>query len=215
MEATPSSSTSAGSPGSSGTRSEEESANWAAEAAHQAVPAAQAVETAPTQPVDTAEVLQDLGDIAGLARGAAVLLGRAAMQGPGNGRQTCFHKYCEPTITLQDYAERLRRHFGCSGSCYPMAMIYIDRLAKCQPGFSIDAQSCHMLLLTSLVLAAKNHEDFFFANKYYASVGGVQLKELNNMEAQLLKLLGFALHVRPQEFAAYCRLCQGATPAPL
>merc|ERR1719277_2350730 len=115
-------------------------------------------------------------------------------------------------MTLRDYAMRIQQFFDCSSSCFALSLIYMDRLAQRHPSFTVEPLSCHKMLLTSMVVAAKFLDDKFFNNAFYAKVGGVSLHELNAMEAEFLKLLGFALHVNPQEFAAYCNLCRASAP---
>jgi len=152
-----------------------------------------------------------LGDGTRLARGCAALLGRAVAKGEGGGAASlAFHAAHAPVITLQDYATRLVRLLRCSPACLPLALLLLDRAARLRPGFGLDVQSCHMLLLTSLVVAAKSHDDDFYSNTFYATIGGIQVRELNRMELELLKILGFALYVQPEEFAAYARLCHVA-----
>lgn len=154
-----------------------------------------------------ARPVEEFASLPGLAIGAAVSLGHRLAQGTRNAPPTCFDVGHAPNITVCDYAARIERWFQCSGSCFAVSLIYIDRLTQCHPSFIVDSQCCHKLFFTSVVAAVKVHDDHYYSNAFYAKVGGVSLRELNAMEATFLKLLGFSLHVQPQEFSAYRALC--------
>ena len=57
--------------------------------------------------------------------------------------------------------------------------------------------------MTSVLLAIKYHEDEYYSNEYYAKVGGVSLKELNNLEKEFLQLIDFSLFVDKRLFNKY------------
>ncbi len=59
-----------------------------------------------------------------------------------------------------------------------------------------------------MLLAIKFHDDRFYANSYYAAVGGIALEELNKLETEMLSLLQFSLHVQPGLFYQYVRNIQ-------
>jgi hypothetical protein len=70
----------------------------------------------------------------------------------------------------------------------------------------------HRLLLVSVVVAVKFHEDVFYANTYYAKVGGIKTSEMNALESELLRLLQWELFVIPQEFDMYRQQVLSAVP---
>jgi hypothetical protein len=59
------------------------------------------------------------------------------------------------------------------------------------------------LLLVSIIISIKFHDDEFFKNEYYARVGGISKQEINNLESEFLALIGFKLFVDPEEFDNY------------
>lgn len=89
-----------------------------------------------------------------------------------------------------------------------MALLFIDRLVRRQPYITVNKMSCHRLLLTGMVVAAKTHDDRFYTNKFYARIGGVELQDLNLMEARFLKLLDWAVFVKPEEFKSFSCACE-------
>lgn len=154
--------------------------------------------------------LQPVADEAVLVKGFAAALIRIAALETEDRRPTCFHAGCLPSITIGDYAGRIHKYFGCSGSCFVLALVYLDRLIKRHPDITIGPLSCHRLLITSMMVAAKFHDDVFYSNAYYAKIGGLCLQEINSLEAKLVKLLDWRLQVQPEEFNMYCHRCQAA-----
>jgi len=61
----------------------------------------------------------------------------------------------------------------------------------------------YRLLLVSNVVSTKYLEDYYYKNSYYASVGGVPLKLLNQMEIEFMRLLKFNCFVDEKVFEAY------------
>lgn len=53
------------------------------------------------------------------------------------------------------------------------------------------------------MVAIKFHDDEYYKNEYYAKVGGISLKEINQLELEFLNLIGYRLYVDPQLFAIY------------
>mmetsp|Transcript_53844 Transcript_53844/g.106222 ORF Transcript_53844/g.106222 Transcript_53844/m.106222 type:complete len:90 (+) Transcript_53844:3-272(+) len=78
-------------------------------------------------------------------------------------------------------------------------------MVKLHPDFVISNFNIHRLLSVSLMLAAKFHDDVFYANPHYAKVAGLQVQEFNRLEEQLLEMLKWQLNVLPGEYDAYLR----------
>jgi hypothetical protein len=118
-------------------------------------------------------------------------------------RLTRFDAVRPPAITVQQYVQRLQRYFGCSSECFVLALVYLDRVVKTHPDFSISNLNIHRLVVTSVMIAAKFFDDVYYSNAYYARVGGVRLKEMNVLEVRFLELLQWRLFVSPQEYLQY------------
>lgn len=130
---------------------------------------------------------------------------------------TLFHIQQKPVWNVHDYALRIAKYFECSDECFVLCLVYIDRLAKMRPEFAMSSRSVHKLMLTSMVVAVKFHDDSHYTNRYYAKVGGLRVEELNALEADLLRLLAWRLDVSPREFdsaVAVAALAQRCTSAP-
>jgi hypothetical protein len=116
---------------------------------------------------------------------------------------TRFDAVRPPQITVHHYVQRLQRYFGCSPECFVLALVYLDRVVKMHPEFSISRLNIHRLLVTAVMVAAKFFDDVYYSNGYYARVGGVRLKEMNLLEVRLLDLLQWRLFVSPTEYQQY------------
>mmetsp|Transcript_18472 Transcript_18472/g.41788 ORF Transcript_18472/g.41788 Transcript_18472/m.41788 type:complete len:284 (+) Transcript_18472:1-852(+) len=120
-------------------------------------------------------------------------------------RVTRFHAIRAPQLSVHDYLTRVATYFHCSNECFVLALVYIDRILQLHPEFTICSLNIHRLLVTSVMLAAKFFDDVYYSNAYYAKVGGVRVQELNVLEALFLHLLGWRVHVLPQEYEQYRR----------
>jgi hypothetical protein len=127
-------------------------------------------------------------------------------------RRTCFHDDGADGMPLGDYLSRLHWNFGCSTSCFVLALVYIDRIGVRNPRMELKHFTCHRLLLTSLVLALKFHDDDYppYANAFYAKIGGLGVGEFNRMEREFCRSLDWNFNVRPEEFDHYEALLYSA-----
>jgi len=116
---------------------------------------------------------------------------------------TIFHAINPPSITIRAYIERIVRYAKCSKDFFILGLIYIDRLIQRNPTYVLNSLNVHRLLITSVMLASKYSNDFFYNNSYYAKVGGVPVKELNSLEIEFLYLLNFNLYVSTDVFDRY------------
>lgn len=111
--------------------------------------------------------------------------------------------YCEniPNISLYDYLSRIVQYTDIQESTLIIALIYIDRYANAYNNISYHI--IHKLLFAAIVLAIKYNEDEIYKNDYYANIAGVDIKELNAMESELLFKLNFELYVDNDVFISY------------
>lgn len=118
-------------------------------------------------------------------------------------RVTRFHAIRAPQLSIHDYLMRISTYFQCSHECFVLGLVYIDRIVKLHPEFTICNLNIHRLLVTSVMLGAKFFDDVYYSNSYYAKVGGVRTQELNALEALFLRLIEWRLHVLPTEYEQY------------
>jgi len=116
-----------------------------------------------------------------------------------------------PSISLKNYLNLCLQHFHCSTECYVLALIYINRITKTEPGIAVCSLNVHRLLFLSLLLATKFQDDRCYSNKYYARLGGLPVEEVNMLEVKFLKMLDWKAKVEPQEYHFYHGLiCQAS-----
>ncbi|KAI5076262.1 hypothetical protein GOP47_0008327 [Adiantum capillus-veneris] len=87
-------------------------------------------------------------------------------------RLTVFHGHRAPSISVEQYVERIFKYANCSPSCFVVAYAYLDRFIHQQPGIPITSLNVHRLLITSVMVAAKFLDDSYYNNAYYGKVGG-------------------------------------------
>lgn len=91
-------------------------------------------------------------------------------------------------------------------------MIYIDRFIQ-SSSIIVNSLTIHRILLTryfqfivvihSVVLAAKTYDDNFYTNTHYAKVGGIPVEELNYLELDFLFNINFSLYVSCEDYQRY------------
>jgi len=114
-----------------------------------------------------------------------------------------FHAQRPPAITIFDYLHRISRYALCSGECFVLALVYVDRIIQQNPQFVVNSLNIHRLLITSVMLAAKFFDDQYFNNAYYAKVGGVPPNEMNSLEVEFLFMTNFSLFVTTDTYRQY------------
>jgi hypothetical protein len=98
---------------------------------------------------------------------------------------TKFHALRPPAIGIKDYLHRVAKYAACSGECFVLCLVYIDRIIQSNPNFIVTSLNIHRLLITSIMLAAKFFDDQYYNNTYYAKVGKlfVQLLSIINSKS--------------------------------
>ena len=59
------------------------------------------------------------------------------------------------------------------------------------------------LLIACIMVSAKFFDDFYYKNEFYAKIGGISKKDINNLELELLNTFDFSLFIREEEFMSY------------
>ena len=57
--------------------------------------------------------------------------------------------------------------------------------------------------MSGLILAVKTYEDHFYCNSLLSKIGGVDLKDLNNLEVSMLKLLDFSTFINEEDYEIF------------
>lgn len=148
-------------------------------------------------------------------RGLARILPQMVAMAAPPARKSVFQCAFPPSIRIQDYVARVLRFSQCHEGCAVVSLVYLDRLLKRHPWITVGPLTCHRLVLVSVVLAIKFYDDTYYSNSFYAKVGGVQLKDLNNLERIYLQLIEYRLCVDPREYDEYHGIMMKAAQLPV
>lgn len=128
---------------------------------------------------------------------------QAAAMPEKSGKVSNFHSVRAPPISVPDYIKRIRKYFACSDECFVIALVYLDRITKTSPAVTVSELTVHRMTVIAIMIAAKFQDDVYYSNKYYAKVAGLSLKEVNGLEAVMLKMLDWRMAVFPEEYQLY------------
>lgn len=53
------------------------------------------------------------------------------------------------------------------------------------------------------MIAVKYNEDDYYANTFYAKVGGITLEEINQLEYDFICMCDFSMAIKPKKFFKY------------
>jgi hypothetical protein len=113
-----------------------------------------------------------------------------------------FNSKKPPSISIQQYLERIVKYSKMEDSTLIITLIYIDRLCDFNQ-FHLSDYSIHRIILANILLAIKYNEDDYYSNEYYAKVGGVSLQEINSLEYECVKLLKHKLFIDDEFYKKY------------
>ena len=113
--------------------------------------------------------------------GLAALIEQLLQPEDEHDQITKFHALKPPQISIQAYLERIEKYANCSPSCFVISVIYIDRLCR-HSVMSLSLLNIHRIIITAVCIAAKFLDDSYYPNLFFSQLGGIPLKELNNLE---------------------------------
>jgi ATPase subunit of ABC transporter with duplicated ATPase domains len=93
-------------------------------------------------------------------------------------------------------------------------LVYIERALERGSGLATADLELHRLFLTSMVIAAKFHDDMHCCSSYYAKVGGVTVAELTKLEAQFMTMLDWRLYVTEDEYKTWLKRLSSQKESP-
>jgi hypothetical protein len=108
------------------------------------------------------------------------------------------------TIAIPTLLKRIQKFFQCNPSVHSTALALLDKFVEASHDQDTLNQWTAQQLITGVyTLAVKYIEDSHFSNKYYAEIGGMSVKSLNEMELTILKALEFSVYVSEDDFYRY------------
>lgn len=120
-------------------------------------------------------------------------------------RRSCFHSRGCADMHVGEYLDHIHWFFECSSPCLVLALVYLDRALSRNAKLEFTSETCHGLVLSSLVMALKFHDEDYeaYPNKFYAEIGKVCAEDFNIMEKQFCKLLDWNFYVGVEEYSRY------------
>ncbi|KAJ3014405.1 hypothetical protein HKX48_005183 [Thoreauomyces humboldtii] len=106
---------------------------------------------------------------------------------------TRFHSRAPPGIKLDDYLRRIVKFASVEPSVILLLLVYVDRICELHPTFTISSLTVHRFIIAAVTSGSKALSDIYCTNTYYARVGGISLQELNLMEIEFCKMIGWRL----------------------
>lgn len=117
-------------------------------------------------------------------------------------KRLSFFSKIPASVNVSKYIDRIIKYTHLEESTFILSLIYIDRICEYND-ILLNEQNIHRILFTSIVLAIKINEDDYYSNSYYSKVGGISIKELNNLEYDFVKLIRYNLFVNEEIFQKY------------
>ena len=99
-----------------------------------------------------------------------------------------------PQVTINKYLMRILKYCMPEPSTIIMCLIYIDKICE-NSNMQLTYLNIHRLILACMIMAIKFNEDDYYSNEYYAKVGGISMKEMNQLESNTLVLLDFNVFI--------------------
>lgn len=115
----------------------------------------------------------------------------------------CFNSHVKQPFQLSYYIGRLVSCANCSVSAFIVMLIYIDRVQQHCKYFTLTDLNVHRVVLAALLAAVKFVDDEVYSNAHYASIGGVDVKELNALEYAFNRAVDWKLFVSGEEYHGY------------
>ncbi|CAD8059098.1 unnamed protein product [Paramecium sonneborni] len=120
--------------------------------------------------------------------------------------QICkFSQRSHPQIGYCDYLKRLLLYSDCSIQYQAIVLIYLDRFTNKNEHLWLDQASLYSLTLVLLVISIKFWNDRKYGNKYFAKIGGISLRLMNEMEQEVLELMNYDLFVQDDVIFRYMK----------
>ncbi|KAK7197050.1 cyclin 11 [Novymonas esmeraldas] len=113
-----------------------------------------------------------------------------------------------PSGTYMALLTRFSEYTYISVSTLLGAIIYLDRLCLRHPRLLLTTRNIEKLLVASVRVASKVIDLRSVNNKNYAAIFSVPVKDMNALESEFLKLMGFDFFLSPKEFNNYAHLVQ-------
>lgn len=104
-----------------------------------------------------------------------------------------------PKISISNFFKRIVKYTRIEDSTLIAIVIYLKRFLK-KSKLMICHNNIYNCILGLTVLAIKYNENVMFKNDYYAQIGGLDVKDLDQYEYYLFRKLDYKLHIIDSEY---------------
>eukprot|EP00825_Cyclidium_porcatum_P008999 TRINITY_DN1451_c0_g1_i3.p1 TRINITY_DN1451_c0_g1~~TRINITY_DN1451_c0_g1_i3.p1 ORF type:complete len:209 (+),score=31.97 TRINITY_DN1451_c0_g1_i3:204-830(+) len=116
-------------------------------------------------------------------------------------KNNIFYTQRPPKYTLKEFFERFNKYIKCSFSQYVIALIYMGLYSK-KARILIDSHNIHQLFLVAVLIAEKTNNDYIISKSMsvFSTLGGIDLKLLNQLEQDFLIAVEYRLFITEEEY---------------
>ena len=107
-------------------------------------------------------------------------------------------------LSLKDFLLYLQEFIDVENYIFIASIIYLERFCN-STSIILTEYNIHKLLFISVLLSAKNFEDFYHDNFYYSKIIGLQNSEINKLEYYFISRLDFNLFIKKPEFEKFSK----------
>ncbi|CCH45679.1 Cyclin-U2-2 [Wickerhamomyces ciferrii] len=108
-----------------------------------------------------------------------------------------------PPISITQYLERINHYCGLSTAVYLTSCLYLYKIVIIAEALKLNDRNVHRVLIAALRISCKTIEDINHRQTFIAKIGGVNNKDLLNLEIGLLYLLNFKCQVNEESLNGF------------
>ena len=110
-----------------------------------------------------------------------------------------YSRVSRPQMPLSSFVISLFTQMSCSLEVFVLSLVYIRRLQDVYPQL-FNSESAHTIVMTSVMVAHKFFDESCYKTEFYAYLSSMNISELNTVERNFLRELGFSLFVSQDEY---------------
>lgn len=125
-----------------------------------------------------------------------------------------FYSRHIPSISLEEYIERIVSYSNIEISTLISSVIYIDKLCEIN-NYILCNNNIHRIVLSSILVSAKMNEDCHGNNAYFSRIGGIGNMEMNALEYAFCSYLDYKLYILPENYTKYDKFFRSCQSKPI
>lgn len=119
-----------------------------------------------------------------------------------NQKKSIFTSKSIPSISINDYIERIKKYMKIENNTLILGLIYLDRFCA-KNSIILTEYNTHRLYFISVLTSLKYQEDIYYKNTFYAKICGVKVEDLNEMEYEFVINMNFDFYVNVVLYKKY------------